>query len=100
MDDRLLTAIRRFWTVHQVEAAYQAVLTAYASVAVKEVTIIGNTFDGQGANAAIVLDREGMVTWMDVLEARLSELEDQAAGLPDLITGSPVTNFSTRRVGT
>jgi len=43
-----------------------------------------------------------MLVWMDVLEARMKEIE--AAGedpvLPELIAGSPVTNFSTRLVGT
>jgi hypothetical protein len=102
MDERLLAAVRRLWTDEQVETAYTAVLTAYANAATKEVTITGNTFDGQNANAAIILDREGMLVWMDVLEARMKEIE--AAGedpaLPELIAGSPVTNFSTRLVGT
>jgi hypothetical protein len=102
MDERLLAAVRRLWTDEQVGTAYTAVLTAYASAATKEVTIIGNTFDGQNANAAIILDREGMLTWMDVLEARMREIEAAAAdpALTELITGSPITNFSTRYVGT
>jgi len=102
MDERLLAAVRRFWTDSDVEDAYQAVLTAYANAAVKEVVITGHTFDGQNANATIVLDREGMAAWMDVLEARMAELAAQMADptAPELITGSPVTNFSNRIVGT
>ena len=102
MDERLLAAVRRLWTEEQVETAYTAVLTAYANAAVKEVTIIGTTYDGQNTTGGIVLDREGMVVWMDVLEARMKELESSSGSgdAVDLITGSPVTNFSNRYVGT
>lgn len=102
MDERLLAAVRRLWSDEQVQTAYAAVLTAYANASIKEVSIIGHTFDGQNANAAIILDREGMREWMDVLEARLREIESAAEdpSLSPLITGSPITNFSTRYVGT
>jgi hypothetical protein len=101
MDERLLAAVRRFWTEQQVSDAYEAVLAAYASSAIKSVEIIGNTFDGQGAQGAIVLDREGMILWMDILEARMKELESEDSGdTPALITGSPITDFSQRYVGT
>lgn len=102
MDERLLAAVRRLWTEEQVETAYTAVLTAYANAAVKEVTIIGTTFDGQNTEGGIVLDREGMVVWMDVLEARMKGMETSSGSdvAVDLITGSPVTNFSNRYVGT
>lgn len=105
MDERLIAAIRRFWTEDEVSAAYAAVLTAYASVTAKTVEIVGTTFDGQNASAAIILDREAMAVWMDVLEARMKEFESESfsgsgAAVPDLITGSPVTNFSNRYVGT
>lgn len=103
MDERLLAAIRRFWTEEEVSTAYQAVLTAYASSTAKTVEITGTTFDGQNANATIILDREAMASWMDVLETRMAEIEAESsasAEVPTLVTGSPVTNFSTRYVGT
>lgn len=99
-DERILSGIRRFWSRAQVEAAYQAVLSAYANAATLDVVIVGTSFDGQSANGQVVLDRAAMPGWMDVLEARLQEVEAEAAGIPAMVSGSPFTDFSNRHVGT
>jgi hypothetical protein len=74
-DERILNGIRRFWSRAQVESAYQTVLTAYSNAATLDVAIVGTSFDGQTANGQFVLDRAAMPVWMDVLEARLQELD-------------------------
>lgn len=99
-DERLLAAVRRFWNRAQCESAYAAVLAAYSNAATLEVSITGTSFDGQSASGQFVLDRPSMAAWMDVLESRLAELDAAASGLPEMVSGSPFTNFSTRIVGT
>jgi hypothetical protein len=100
-DERILAGVRRFWTREAVDAAYQKVLSAYANTVAKEVVIIGSDFDGQNSSAQYVLDREAMAKWLDVLEARLQEIEEAASGEAATVSGSPSTDFYTRRrVGT
>lgn len=100
-DERILAGVRRWWTTYQVETAYQAVLAAYSSTMAKEVVIIGSDFDGQNSSGQYVLDREAMAKWLDILEARMQEIDEQASGESQLIQGSPSTDFySRRRVGT
>lgn len=100
MDDRLLNGVRRFWSKARVEAVYEQVLEAYSNAATREVAITQAGFDGQNTSGQLVLDRDGMAAWMDVLEARLEELAAEAAGESPLATGSPITNFNNRYVGT
>jgi hypothetical protein len=100
MDDRLLRGVRRFWDQAKVETVYAAVLTAYSDATQKEVSITNAGFDGQQTGGTVVLDREAMAAWMDVLEFRLQELEDSDADLDPMDTGSPALDFSKRRVGT
>ncbi len=95
-DERLMAAVRRFYTREEVESTYEQVFRAYADATCESVAITAMNFDGQGGNGQYVLDREAMRSWMGVLEARLQEMEGTATA--DL--GSPTMNFSTRRLGT
>lgn len=98
-DERLLAGVRRFWTAQQVEDAYKCVLGAYSNGITKEVIITGTDFDGQNANGQIVLNREDMAAWLDVLESRTLEIGDAAEGLPE-VAGTPSTDFRRRPMGT
>lgn len=100
MDGRLLAGVRRFWNEAKVNETYAAVLQAYSDATQKEVSITQASFDGQNTGGTLVLDREAMALWMDVLEARLQEIADASANLDPMQTGSPTLDFSKRRVGT
>lgn len=96
----MLRGVRRFWDRAKVEQVYAAVLQAYSNATTKEVAITNASFDGQQTAGTVVLDREEMAQWMDVLEFRLQELDDSSDELDPMDTGSPALDFSKRRVGT
>jgi len=89
--------VRRFWTREAVETVYQKIHAAYFSTVAKEVVIIGSDFDGQNSSAQYVLNREDMAKAIDILEARLQEIEEAASGEVAMVSGSPSTDFYSRR---
>ena len=82
VDERRLAAIRRFWTAEQVEAAYREILAIDWKQTERKVIIVGKSNEGESSNAQVVVTREDFGQWMDIFEARMKELEAEAAGTP------------------
>ncbi len=82
VDDRRLAAIRRYWTREQVDAAYQKILEVDWTTTERKVIIVGKSNEGESSTAQVVVTREDFAQWMDVFEARLNELDAEAAGTP------------------
>jgi GTP-binding protein EngB required for normal cell division len=82
VDERRLAAIRRYWTREQVDDAYQKILAIDWTTTEKKVIIVGKSNEGESSNAQVVVTREDFAQWMDIFEARLVELDAEAAGTP------------------
>lgn len=95
-DDRLLDPIRRFWSAETVETAYEAIFTAYHSRLEKVTVIIGKGTEGDTANAQVVINSEDYLRWMDALETRMKQIENEADGVTATIEGTDHTNFGNR----
>jgi hypothetical protein len=95
-DERLIAAMRRFWTKQQVEDAYQQLFTADFSKVKKLTVIVSKSAEGDGASAQVVVTAEDRLTWLDAFEARLQELEAEESGKPSLIPGATMIDFSSR----
>lgn len=79
-DERLLAAVRRFWTKEEVETAYEAIFNAYSQALVDVTVIVQKSSESESAQGQVVVSREDYRQWMDVLEARLQELEAETGG--------------------
>ena len=95
-DERLLAPIRRFWSQAEVEAAYQAIFTAYNARLEKVTVIVQKSTEADSAGAQVVVNGEDYLRWMDALETRLLELENEAAGVTSELPGTSHVNFGNR----
>jgi hypothetical protein len=94
-DDRLLAAVRRYWTRAQIDAAYQAIFAACYQRQLNEVTITGVNFEGENSQGTVTVQREDYLMWMEALEQILQEKANEDAGTVAAPQGAPITNFST-----
>lgn len=79
-DERLLNGVRRYWDQSRVEAAYQTILNAYMTRLERVTVIVGKSNEGASASSQVVVAAEDYKEWMEVLEARLKELENAESG--------------------
>jgi hypothetical protein len=82
VDERRLAAIRRYWTREQVDDAYRKILDVDWTTTERKVIIVGKSNEGESSQAQVVVTREDFAAWMDIFEARLKELDAEAAGTP------------------
>lgn len=95
VDERLLAAVRRFWEEEDVSTAYQQIFTAYSTRLSDVTVIVGKSNDGETANAQVVVEKEDFLEWMEILEARLVELNEDE----ETASGPATVNYSQRYVG-
>ena len=96
VDERLLAAIRRFWTQLQVEEAYQKIFAAYSARLDSVTVIVGKSSEAESAQAQVVINGSDYLEWMAALEMRLQEMADAASGTGPLVATEHV-NFGNRR---
>lgn len=97
-DDRLLAAVRRYWTTAQIDAAYQAIFSAFYTRQQNEVTIIGVNFEGENSQGSVTIHRDDFLLWMDALETILREKENAAAGTLAAPENAPIANYANRYI--
>ena len=96
-DERILSAIRRFWTTREtVLEKYLELFNADWSKVKKMTLIVGKATEGESANAQVVVTAEERLAWIDALETRLQEMDAEAAGHRGLVPGSTSVDFSQR----
>lgn len=99
IDARLMAAVRRFWSRSEVDAAYQAIFTAFHDRLSKKVVITSKSNEGESSSAQLVVERDDYLAWMDALELRLQELDAAASG--ELLPGETEhVDFSQRYIRT
>jgi hypothetical protein len=95
-DDRLLAAIRRFWSETEVRGAYAAIFAAYHGRLESVTVIIGKATEGDSATGQVVVRDEDYLRWMDALEDRLREFEAEGRNEGPLLQGVEHSNFGGR----
>lgn len=99
-DERLLAPIRRFWTQEQCTAAYESIFTAFNARIENVTVIVSKSTDGDSASGQLVVSASDYLTWMDALETRLRELENENSGVTAELEGTTHTNFGNRILST
>jgi hypothetical protein len=96
-DERILSAVRRFWTTRAaVEEKYLELLNADWSKVKKLTIIVGKSTEGESASAQVVVTAEERLAWMEAFETRLLEMDREEAGHGSLVPGSTSVDFSQR----
>ena len=100
IDDILLSAIKRFWNAEKVETTYSTILDAYLNRLEKVTVIVSKATEGDSASAQVIVSAQDYREWMETLEARLAELEAEAAGTGSTHPGTEHVIHSNRFVST
>lgn len=95
VDERLLAAIRRFWTKEQVETAYQKIFDAYAARLDDVTVIVGKSSESESAQGQVVISASDYLQWMDALETRLDEMKAAEDGV-GVVSSPEHVNFRQR----
>lgn len=81
VDERLLAAIRRFWTEWEVQEAYAKIFRAYSARLDSVTVIVGKSSESESAQGQVVISGTDYLEWMAALEHRLQEQTDAADGV-------------------
>ena len=99
-DERILAPIRRFWNEAQLDAAYEAIFTAYHGRIAEVTVIVGKASDGDSATGQIIIAAADYEKWLDACEARKLEYEATAAGVTSGPTAATHADFGSRYLST
>lgn len=99
-DERLLAPIRRFWTDEEVETNYAAIFAAFISKLEKVTIIISKGTEGDQAGAQVWVQKSDYLEYLDALETRMKEIENEAEGVTAENTTTRHVNFGCKTLQT